>query len=145
MVLWFVFQRSLHKLCQIWNLWIHKRCSGVKGKLKKEQMFICKKCKGEGAPPNSLNSTQVHINEDTIQALPTFQYLGKLIGESGGCVDATHAHSTAAWKGFRKLLKIITNRGILLRNQANIFSSCIKNACCMVAKHGQGLAKQYIT
>ena len=108
-------------------------------------MFRCKKCKGEGAPTNSLNSTQALINEDIIQALPTFQYLGNAIGESGGCVDATRAHITAAWKGFRQLLKIITNRGILLRNRANIFSSCIKNACCMVAKLGQGLAKQYIT
>ena len=93
-------------------------------------MFRCKKCKGEGAPPNSLNSTQALINEDIIQALPTFQYLGNVIGESGGCVDATRAHITAAWKGFRQLLKIITNRGILLRNRAQLlYQKCLLYGC----------------
>ena len=52
-------------LCQTCNLWIHKRCSGVKGTLKKEHMFRSKKCKGESAPPDSLNFAQVHIGEDT--------------------------------------------------------------------------------
>ena len=88
-------------LCQTCNLWIHKRCSGVHETLKKESMFQYKKCKGESAPNDSLNSTQVHVDENTIKAVPTFQYLGDLIGESGGCVDATSACITAAWKGFR--------------------------------------------
>ena len=74
-------------LCQTCNLWIHKRCSGVKGALKKESMFRCKKCKGESAPTGSLNFTQVHIDEDTVGAVPTFQYFGDVIGESDGCVE----------------------------------------------------------
>ena len=45
-----------------------------------------------------------------------------------GCVDATSACITAAWKGFRQLLSIITNCGISLRNQGNIFSSCIRKS-----------------
>ena len=35
--------------------------------------------------------TQVQVGEDTSEAVPTFQYLGDMIGESGGCVDATCA------------------------------------------------------
>ena len=115
-------------LSQTCNLWIHKRCSGVKGTLKKESMFRCKKCKGESTPADSLNFIQVHIGEDTSEAVPTFQYLGDVIGESGGCVDATSARITAAWKGFRQLLPIITNHGLLLRNWGNIFSSCIRKS-----------------
>ena len=52
-------------------------------------MFKCKKCKGENAPTDSLNSTQVHVGENTFQDVPTFQYLGDMIGELDGCVDAT--------------------------------------------------------
>ena len=48
-------------LCQTYNLWIHKRCSGVKGTLKKESMYRCKKCKGESAPTGSLNFTKTHM------------------------------------------------------------------------------------
>ena len=114
--------------CQTCNLWIHKRCSEVKRTLKKESMFRCKKCKGESVPSNSLNSTQVHVSKDTFDAVPTFQYLGDVIGESGGCTDATSARITAARKGFRELLPIITNHGISLRNQGNIFSSCIRKS-----------------
>ena len=82
-------------LCQNCNFWIHKRT------LKKESIFRCKKCKGESAPTDSLNFILVHVSEDTFEAVPTFQYFGNVIGESGGCVDVTSAHITAAWKGFR--------------------------------------------
>ena len=41
-------------------------------------------------------------------------------------VDATGARITAAWNGFRKLLPVINNRSILIRNRRNIFSSCIR-------------------
>ena len=93
-----------------------------------ESMFRWKKYKGESAPTDSLNSTQVHVGEDTFEAVPTFQYVGDVIGESCGCVDATCARITAAWKSFRQLLPIITNRGISLRNRGNIFSSCIRKS-----------------
>ena len=63
-------------LCQTCNLWIHKRCSEVKGTLKIESTFRRKKCKGESAPPGSLNFMQVHAGEDTFEAVSTFQYLG---------------------------------------------------------------------
>ena len=55
---------------------------------------------------------QVHAGEDVFEATPTFQYLGDVIGEFGGCVDVTNAHITTAWKSFRQQLPIITNCGI---------------------------------
>ena len=72
----------------------------------------CKKCKSESVPPGSLNVTQVHVSEDAFQVVPTFRYLGDVIGESRGCVDATSTHITAGWNLFRQLLLIITNSGI---------------------------------
>ena len=62
-------------LCQSCNLWVHNRCSGVKGAPKKESMFSCRKCKGEIVPPDSLNSTQVHTGEDIFEAVSTFDTL----------------------------------------------------------------------
>ena len=52
--------------------------------------------------------------------MPTFQYLGNMFGESGGCVNATSTRTTAARKGFRQLLQIITNCGISPRYRGNI-------------------------
>ena len=86
------------------------------------------KCKGESAPTGSLNFTQVHTVEDTVEAVPTFQYFGDVIGESDDCVDANSACITTAWKSFRQLLPIITNRGISLKKYGNIFSSCIRKS-----------------
>ena len=91
-------------------------------------MFRCKKCKGEIVPTDSLNSTQVHVGEDTFEAVSTFQYLGDVLGELGGCVDATSICITVAWKAIRHLLPIITNRCILLRNWGNFFTSCIRKS-----------------
>ena len=70
---------------------------------------------------DSLNSTQVHVGEDTFEAVSTFQYLGDVTGESGGCIDANSARITAAWKDFRQLLRIITNRGISLKHSSDPF------------------------
>ena len=73
-------------------------------------MFRCKKCKGEIVPTDSLNSTQVHVGEDTFEAVSTFQYLGDVLGELGGCVDATSTCIN------------------LLRNWGNFFTSCIRKS-----------------
>ena len=91
-------------------------------------MFRCKKCNGESAPTDSLDSIQVHVSEDTHNAVLTFQYLGDVIGELDGCADATSTHITAASKAFRQLLPIITNCGISQRNWGNIFSSRIRKS-----------------
>ena len=56
-------------------------------------MFRCKECKGESAPTERLNSTQVHVSKDTFKAVITFQYLGDVIRESSDCVDETGARS----------------------------------------------------
>ena len=61
-------------LYQTCNLWIHKRCSGLKGTLKKESMFRCKKCKGESTPNGSLNSTLVYVSGD-IRSCANFSVL----------------------------------------------------------------------
>ena len=82
-------------------------------------MFRCQKCKGKSVLTDSLNSTQVHVGEDTFEAVPTFQYPGDVTGESGGCIYATNARITAAWKVFRQLLRITTNRGISLKHSSD--------------------------
>ena len=102
--------------------------------LKKQSMFRFKKCKGESAPTGSSNFTQAQVGKDTFEAAPTFKYLGEVIGESGDCVDATSARIATAWKSFRQLLPIITNRGISLTNLGNIFSSCIRKSLLYPSK-----------
>ena len=76
--------------------------------------------------------------------MPTLQYFGDVIEELDGCLDATSGCITAAWKGFSQLLTIITNRDILLRNCGTSSAPVLEISCCMVAKHGQPLAKQFV-
>ena len=91
-------------------------------------MSRCKKFKGEIASTESVNYTQIHFGEGIFEVVPTFQYLGSVIGELGGCVNATSKGITAAWKGCRQLLPNTTNCVISLRNWSNIFSSCIRKS-----------------
>ena len=57
---------------------------GLKGTLKKESMFRDARSVKVSVITDSLNSTQVHVGEDTFEAVSTFQYLGDVTGESGG-------------------------------------------------------------
>ena len=93
-------------------------------------------------PTGSLNFTQVQVGKDTFKAVATFKYLGDVIEESGGCVDATSARITIAWKGFRQLLLIITNCGIPLKIEVISSAPVLERTCGTVAKHGQHPAKQ---
>ena len=70
-------------------------------------MFSCRKCKGESVPPEKLNSTQVHIGENKLEAASTFWYFGDMIGESGNDAKAIGPRITEALGDFRKQFPII--------------------------------------
>ena len=49
-----------------------------------------------------------------------------MIGDNGSCFDATTSRIKSAWKKFRELLPILTNRGISSKTRGCIFSSAVR-------------------
>ncbi|KAI8520792.1 hypothetical protein Bbelb_005460 [Branchiostoma belcheri] len=106
--------------------WIHKKCTSIKGKLKEDPNFICRQCHSNS--PSPVQPTQeVTVAGETFKVVPTFCYLGDMIGQSGGCTDAVTARIKSAWKSFHELLPILADRSIPFINRGHVFNSCVRS------------------
>ena len=75
---------------------MHKRCSNIKGPLKSDPDFKCKKCRGEVSNAIIPDIKPVVINGEEIEKVSSFWYLGNFIGQRGGCFDAITARIRSA-------------------------------------------------
>lgn len=107
-----VGSNSIH--CSHCNKWIHKLCTGIPGKLKADLAYKCKRCSGD-VLPGAAQPTNVFVGNERLEVVESFCYLGDVMGQAGGCYDAITARIRSAWKKFRELLPLLTNRGISLR------------------------------
>ena len=75
--------------CHVCGFWVHKRCSNIKGPLKPDPDFKCKKCRGEVSNVTIPDIESVVISGEENEKVSSFCYLGDFIGQCGGCFDAT--------------------------------------------------------
>src|SRR6059036_14178 len=83
--------------CTSCKKWIHKKCSGVMGRLKKGGDFKCRNCS-----------------------------VGDVIGKGGGAEEASRARVRCAWGKFRDLRMLLTARGASLRVKGKIYRACVQ-------------------
>ncbi|KAI8498339.1 hypothetical protein Bbelb_242830 [Branchiostoma belcheri] len=107
--------------------WIHKRCTNIKGSLKEDTNFRCRRCTSGPTTAPETPTEQVTVGTENLKVVPTFCYLGDMISQSGGCSDAVTARIKSAWKSFHELLPILTNSYIPLRNRGHVFNSCVRS------------------
>ena len=86
--------------------------------------FGCKNCLG-GDPPAQLTD-KVEVGDDHLDMVNTFTYLGDVIGDKGGCADAITHRLRGAWKKFRDLLPILTNKGISFHTRGHVFVAAVR-------------------
>ena len=68
--------------------WVHKKCSGIKGKLKSNVGFRCKRCLEEGLVGTVLQR-EVEIEPNVkLECVPKFCYLGDTLGAGSGIARA---------------------------------------------------------
>ena len=113
-------------LCSKCRMWVHKRCSGVKGQLKDVGSFQCVKCKNPGVDKAVKNSVQLE-QDVSLECVEAFCYLGDMIGAGGGAEEASRVRVKCAWKKFRELSPILTTRGASLRLKGKIYSTCVRS------------------
>ena len=106
-------------------MWVHKKCSGLTTNLTDNNNYMCPKCSGN-INPKVNTPNEINIGNDTFEVVSSFKYLGDTIGHCGGCSDAVSTRIISAWKAFRELLPILTNRGIQLKLRGNIFNACVR-------------------
>ena len=90
--------------------WVHKRRSGISGKLKSNTDFHCRRClEGENGLFQSVSLEEVVIEPNVkLECVTKFYYLGDTLGVGGGAEKATRARVRCAWTKFKELSPILT-------------------------------------
>ena len=119
--------------CGICHLWVHKKCSGVKGPLKTDDEYKCMKCKNLGTVATGVSAGKrenicLDLEKDvSVECVEEFCYLGDMLGSSGGPGEASRMRVKCAWKKFRELYPILTTRGASLTLKGKIYSACVRS------------------
>jgi len=113
-------------LCSGCQLWVHKKCSGIKGKLTPDPPYKCKRCMGLCRPVDGRPVKQVSLVDSKLDVVESFRYLGDELCPGGGCELATIARSRVAWGKFRELLPLLSSSTISLSRRGMLFNSCVR-------------------
>ena len=97
--------------CADCNLWVHKKCSGLRGRLFADPNYRCKRCSGEARPIGRGPIKSVAIGDFNQDVVNSSRYLGDVLGVGGGCF----ARSSAAWGKFRELIPILSCRSCVAK------------------------------
>ena len=112
-------------LCCGCQLWIHKKCSGIKGKLTADPAYIFKRCMGLCRPIDGRPENHVTLEGSKLDVVESLRYLGDELCPGGGCELATIARSRAAWGKFRELLPLLSSS---MTSLARLFNNCVRGA-----------------
>ena len=96
------------------SCWVHKKCSGIKGRLLRESEFTCARCLGTARAIDGRHSLEVEVGNEKLEVVPEFCYLGDMLSAGGGCELAAITRCKCAWGKFRQLLPLLTNRQVPL-------------------------------
>jgi hypothetical protein len=113
-------------MCASCCKWIHKRCSGISGKLQKVAGFRCKICVA-GKQAQSATLEEISLGTDgKLECVDKFRYLGDTIGAGGGAEEASRARVRSAWAKFKELTPVLTSRGASLKVKGKVYKACVQ-------------------
>ena len=74
---------------------------------------------------------KVNVDDEKLEAVPEFCYLGDMLSAGGGCELAAVTRCRCAWGKFRQLLPLLTNQNLPLLTRGQVYSSCVRSdAAC---------------
>ena len=95
--------------CSQCKLWVHKKCSSIKGRLNVTPDYVCSRCLDKARPIDGRPITPVEVDGTLLDVEACFCYLGDMLSAGGGCALAIATRCSTAWGKFRKLLPILTS------------------------------------
>jgi hypothetical protein len=119
------YRNAIH--CVKCDKWIHKRCSGVNGKLRlMKDAFICRVCK-EGVREKLKKGEDLDIGSGIkVEKVQSYCYLGDKLEVDGGVNLTITNRIQSAWGKFRELSPIVAVKGVPLSLKGKIYVSCIR-------------------
>ena len=114
--------------CSQCMYWVHKKCSGVTGRLAEDPDYACPRCCDQARPIDNRPVTQVDVDGTQLDVGSNFCYLGDMLCAGGGCKLAIVTRCSTAWGKFKRLLPILTSQHVSLRTRGKVFNACIRSA-----------------
>ena len=106
---------------------VHKKCSGIKGRLLPDSVFRCARCLGTDRAIDERQSLGVEVGNEKLEVVPEFCYLGDMLSAGSGCELAAITRCKCPWGKFRQLLSLLTNRQVPLLTRGKVYSSCVRS------------------
>ena len=114
--------------CSQCKLWVHKKCSGIKGGLSSNLDYVCPRCRDQARPIDGRPVSQVEVDGSLLDVEASFCYLGDMLCAGGGCELAIITRCCTAWGKFKKLLPILTSKHVSLLTRGKLFEACVRAA-----------------
>jgi hypothetical protein len=110
-------------LCIGCKKWVHKRCSGVKGALKKvEGTFKCKRCVS-----GAMNREAETGLNGGIERVESYVCLGNKLNAGGGCLNAVMSRVRVGWMKFRELHGVLCGRKWPVKMKGRVYR-CLRES-----------------
>ena len=129
--------RSNSVLCTSCSKWVHKRCSGIKGKLDEKLVgFVCRRCSGVGNVGQNVNVQKDPSGEKgemdmdrglSLEVVSNFCYLGDVLDSQGGMEMALNARIKKGWNAFRQLSSFLLCKGVSLAVKGRVYDACVRS------------------
>ena len=108
--------------------WVHKKCSGVRGRLAENPDYVCPRCCDQARPIDNRPVTQVDVDGTQLDVESNFCYLGDMLCAGRGYKLAIVTRCSTAWGKFKRLFPILTSKHVSLRTRRKVFNSCVLSA-----------------
>ena len=118
--------------CSQCMYWVHKKCSGVRGRLAEDPNYVCPRCCDQARPIDNRPVTQVDVDGTQLDVESNFCYLRDMLCAGGGCKLAIVTRCSTAWGKFKRLLPILTSKHVSLKTRGKVFNACV----CSALLHG---------
>ena len=77
---------------------------------------------------------EVKVDDEKLEAVLEFCYLGDMLSAGGGCELAAVTRCKCAWGKFRQLLPLLTNRNVPLVTRGRVYSTCVRSVMLHAAE-----------
>ena len=102
--------------------WVHKKCSGIHGKVASINGFVCKRCLGLVATSMEENITS---DENNIEIVDKFAHLGDVLSTEGGAKEAARSRIRSGWMKFKEVSSVLGNKYMSLKIRGALYKSAL--------------------
>ena len=115
-------------LCHGCKLWVHKKCSNIRGRLTDDPSYRCSRCLGTARPIDARPEHSMPLDGYNLEVVDSFCYLGDKVSAGGGCSQSILNRTRVAWGKFHDLLPLLTCRSLSLSTRGKLYSTCVRSA-----------------